>query len=89
MLGAVAQLLVRRLTRTERSATIVLYFLLTASVVSLLTIPFGWVMPTPLQFAYPDRGRIAGGAAQILLTELPACRPSVVAPFEYTSLVFR
>lgn len=89
VLGAVAQLLVRRLTRTERSATIVLYFLLTASVVSLLTIPFGWVMPTPLQFAYLIGAGIAGGAAQIILTEsYRHADLSVVAPFEYTSLLF-
>jgi drug/metabolite transporter (DMT)-like permease len=88
-LGGVAQLLVRRLIRTERSATIVLYFLLASSVISLVTIPFGWVMPTPLQAAYLVGAGIAGGIAQIMLTEsYRHAEMSVVAPFEYTSLVF-
>jgi drug/metabolite transporter (DMT)-like permease len=87
--GAVAQLLVRRLTRTERSATIVFYFLAVSSVISLVTIPFGWLMPTPLQAVYLVGAGIAGGIAQILMTEsYRHAELSVVAPFEYTSLVF-
>lgn len=87
--GAGAQLLVRRLIVTERSATIVLYFLGTSSLISLVTIPFGWVMPTPLQAVYLVGAGIAGGIAQIILTEsYRHADMSVVAPFEYTSLVF-
>lgn len=88
-LGAVAQLLVRRLIETERSATIVLYFLGSSSLIALVTIPFGWVMPTPLQAVYLVAAGICGGTAQILLTEsYRHADMSVVAPFEYTSLVF-
>ena len=88
-LGAVAQLLVRRLVDTERSATIVFYFLASSSVISLLTIPFGWVMPTPQQALFLIGAGICGGTAQILLTEsYRHADMSVVAPFEYTSLVF-
>jgi drug/metabolite transporter (DMT)-like permease len=88
-LGAVAQLLVRRLITTERSATIVLYFLGSSSLIALLTIPFGWVMPTPLQALYLVGAGLCGGTAQIMLTEsYRHADMSVVAPFEYTSLVF-
>jgi drug/metabolite transporter (DMT)-like permease len=88
-MGAVAQLLVRTLIKTERSATIVLYFLLSSSVISLVTVPFGWVMPSPLTAVYLIGAGIAGGIAQILLTEsYRHADMSVVAPFEYTSLVF-
>ena len=88
-LGAVAQLLTRRLVQTERSATIVFYFLASSSVIALLTIPFGWVMPTPLQAAFLIGAGICGGTAQILMTEsYRHADMSVVAPFEYTSLVF-
>ncbi len=88
-LGAVAQLLVRRLVATERPATIVFYFLATSSVMALLTIPFGWVMPTPLQALYLVGAGIAGGTAQIIVTEsYRHADLSVIAPFEYTSLVF-
>ena len=88
-LGAVAQLLVRRLVDTERSATIVFYFLASSSVIALATIPLGWVTPTPLQTVFLVGAGICGGTAQILLTEsYRHADMSVVAPFEYTSLVF-
>lgn len=41
-ISAVAMLLVRSLVHSERTATIVLWFSLTASILALLTIPFGW-----------------------------------------------
>jgi drug/metabolite transporter (DMT)-like permease len=88
-LGAVAQLLVRKLIKTERSATIVLYFLLSSSLISLVTVPFGWVLPSPLVAIYLVGAGFAGGIAQILLTEsYRHADMSVVAPFEYSSLVF-
>ena len=88
-MGAVAQLLVRTLIRTERSATIVLYFLLSSAVISLVTVPFGWVMPSPLVTIYLIGAGIAGGVAQIMLTEsYRHADLSVVAPFEYSSLIF-
>jgi len=86
--GAFAAILVRRLVETERSSTIVLYFSVTSSLMALLTIPFGWVMPTPGQFAMLVGAGIAGGIGQLLLTEsYRRADVSVVAPFEYTSLL--
>ena len=88
-MGAVAQLLVRKLIQTERSATIVLYFLLSSSLISLATIPFGWVMPSPIIAACLVGAGLCGGIAQVLLTEsYRHTEMSVVAPFEYSSLVF-
>ncbi len=88
-IGAVAQILVRRLVRTERSATIVLYFLGSSSLISLATIPFGWVMPSPIIAACLVGAGLCGGIAQVLLTEsYRHTEMSVVAPFEYTSLIF-
>lgn len=87
--SAIAQLLVRQLITTERSATIVLYFLISSSIISLVTVPFGWALPTPTEAALLVGAGIAGGIAQILLTEsYRHADMSVVAPFEYTSLVF-
>lgn len=86
--AAVAMLLVRRLVYTERSATIVLYFSISSSIIGLCTIPFGWVMPTAEQFVFLITAGIAGGIAQILLTEsYRHADMSVVAPFEYSSLI--
>ncbi|MEP7241907.1 MAG: DMT family transporter, partial [Devosia sp.] len=87
--AAFAMLLVRKLTQTERSTTIVLYFMLSSSIIALVTVPFGWVMPTPLQAVYLIGAGIAGGIGQILLTEsYRHAEMSVIAPFEYSSLVF-
>jgi drug/metabolite transporter (DMT)-like permease len=81
-------LLVRNLVTTERSATIVLYFSLTCTLGGLCSAPFGWVMPTPTQAAMLVAAGIAGGIGQVLMTEAYRyAEPSVVAPFEYTSLL--
>lgn len=86
--AATAMLLVRRLVQTERSATIVLYFSIVSSIIGLMTLPLGWVMPSPEQLALLIGGGIAGGIGQILLTEsYRHADMSVVAPFEYSSLV--
>jgi drug/metabolite transporter (DMT)-like permease len=56
---------------------------------SLATISFGWVTPTPLQAVFLVGAGISGGIAQILLTEsYRHADMSVVAPFEYSSLLF-
>jgi drug/metabolite transporter (DMT)-like permease len=86
--AAFATILVRNLVQSERSATIVLYFSVTCSFVSLATVPFGWVWPTPAQAAMLVGAGIAGGIAQILLTEsFRHADVSVIAPFEYVSLL--
>ena len=52
-LVAFAMILVRRLILTEKTPTIVLYFSLSATVLSLFTIPFGWVpLDTPRSFCW-------------------------------------
>jgi drug/metabolite transporter (DMT)-like permease len=87
-IGAVAMLLVRRLVRSETSATIVLWFSLTSSAAALITIPFGWSALSAEQAAFLIVSGICGGLAQILLTEsYRHAEASTVAPFEYTSMI--
>ncbi|MFC4625703.1 DMT family transporter [Daeguia caeni] len=87
-LGAVAMLLVRHLVQTERTGTIVVYFMISASVLSLMTMPFGWVMPSGMQWVMLIGAGLCGGIAQILLTECYRYAPmSTIAPFEYTSML--
>ncbi|MGU3574780.1 DMT family transporter [Brucellaceae bacterium C25G] len=87
-LAAVAMVLVRRLVRKERTSTIVMYFTITSTVAGFLTLPFGWVMPNWQQLLMLIFAGLAGGIAQILLTESYRHAPmSTIAPFEYTSLV--
>lgn len=86
--AATAMMLVRKLVQTERSATIVLYFSIASSLIGLCSMPFGWLMPTPEQFALLIGAGIFGGIGQILLTEsYRHADMSVVAPFEYASLI--
>ena len=86
--SAVAMLLVRSLVHSEKTATIVLWFSLTASVMALLSLPFGWQAMTGSQVAFLVTAGICGGVAQILMTEAYRhAEASTVAPFEYTSIV--
>ncbi|PRD46000.1 EamA family transporter [Phyllobacterium phragmitis] len=88
VLSAIAMLLVRRLVQTERTPTIVIYFSLTSTIIGLLTLPFGWVMPTPAQALMLIGAGFAGGIAQIFLTQCYRyAEMSTIAPFEYTSML--
>jgi drug/metabolite transporter (DMT)-like permease len=87
-LAAVAMLIVRRLVKTEETQTIVLYFSISASLFALLTIPFGWVALNPQQIMLLIMAGMIGGVAQILLTEsYRHAEASVLAPFEYSSIL--
>lgn len=88
VMSAVAQLLVRRLVRTERSATIVLWFSVTATLTALLTWPFGWAALSGPQVGFLVTAGLCGGVAQILMTQsYRYAEMSVIAPFEYTSMI--
>jgi drug/metabolite transporter (DMT)-like permease len=87
-LSAVAMLQVRSLVHTEKSAVIVIWFSLTASVAGLLTIPFGWQPIDAWQAFFLVSAGICGGVAQIFMTEAYRhAEASTVAPFEYTSII--
>lgn len=89
LLAALAQIFIRKLTRTETTSAIVFWFSCTASVLSLATIPFGWVWPAPEVAALLVLAGFIGGLAQILLTSaFRAADASIVAPFEYASMLF-
>ena len=86
--SAVAMMLVRKLVKHERTATIVIYFSLTSTIIALFTIPFGWVVPQMWQLALLIAAGFAGGIAQIFLTECYRhAEMSTIAPFEYTSML--
>ncbi|TIP81377.1 MAG: DMT family transporter [Mesorhizobium sp.] len=87
-MSAVAMLLVRNLVQSEPTATIVLWFSVTASVLALLSLPFGWQALTPAQAGLLITAGFCGGLAQILMTAAYRhAEASVVAPFEYTSML--
>lgn len=87
--AALAQVFVRRLVQTEKTPAIVFWFSLTASVLSLATLPFGWVIPTPGEAALLVGAGILGGFGQIFLTSsYREADASLVAPFDYASMLF-
>jgi drug/metabolite transporter (DMT)-like permease len=86
--SAMAMILVRSLVHTEKAATVVLWFSLSATVLSLLSLPFGWSPLTTTQTALLVIAGIAGGIGQLLMTQAYRyAEASVVAPFEYTSML--
>lgn len=88
VLTAFAMMQVRHLVQTERTEAIVVYFFISASVLSLATLPFGWVWPTPEQALLMIGAGFAGGVGQLLLTSCYRYADmSVIAPFEYVSLL--
>lgn len=87
-LAALAQITVRKMVATETTTSIVFWFSITATLVALLTLPFGWVIPTTSQIALLVLSGIFGGVGQILLTNsYRYADASVVAPFDYTSML--
>lgn len=86
--AAFAVIQVRRLIRTERTPTIVIYFSITASLLALVSLPFGWVVPDRTQAILLVLAGFAGGVGQILLTQsYRHADTSTIAPFEYSSLL--
>ena len=89
VLSALAATQVRSLVRYENAATIVVYFSLFAALFSLATLPFGWVMPTPTDFAMLVAAGIFGGLGQVFLTQSYRFGDaSLIAPFDYTSMLW-
>jgi len=86
--AALAQVFVRRLVATEGTAAIVFWFTITSSVLSLLTIPWGWVWPTWDIVLMLICAGLLGGIGQIFLTSsYRYADASLVAPFDYTSMI--
>jgi drug/metabolite transporter (DMT)-like permease len=79
----------RALTASETTSSIVLYFSIVCALAGLCTWPFGWVTSTWPEFAALAIIGVFGGLAHILLTESYRLAPaSVVAPFDYTSILW-
>ena len=87
-LGATAMLQLRQLVQEERTATIVLFFSLTASVLSAMSWFFGWQALTWETLGFMVMAGFFGGLGQILLTEsYRFADVSTIAPFEYCSII--
>jgi drug/metabolite transporter (DMT)-like permease len=86
--AALAQVFVRRLVAEETTTAIVFFFSVNAAVLSLVTLPLGWVRPDIGTAAILVACGFLGGVGQVLLTAAYRnADASVVAPFEYASML--
>jgi drug/metabolite transporter (DMT)-like permease len=89
ILRALVQIHIRQMVEREHTAAIVFWFSVTASVLSLATIPFGWVMPSNEALWLMVGAGLIGGVAQMLVTSAYRYGPaSMLAPFDYASMIF-
>lgn len=89
MLRALVQIHIRKMVETERTSAIVFYFSSTAAGLALLTLPFGWVVPSWHTLTLLVLAGLVGGTAQILVTSSYRFGPaSMLAPYEYAAMLF-
>lgn len=86
---ALASILIRGMTATETNASIVFYFTASASVISFLSIYWGWVVPDIETCVLLVLAGLLGGLGQIAMTQaFRAAEASLLAPFEYSNMVW-
>ena len=80
---------IRKLSSTEPIWLISIFFSIIILLASLITIPFGWIMPTFKDFILLVLIGITGGSANLFLTQsYKLSEVSLVAPLRYLSLIF-
>ena len=80
---------IRQLSTSEPVWLISFYFSVAISILGLFTIPFGWVMPTLIDFIFLCMIGLLGGIANLLLGQsYKLSEVSLVTPLKYLSLVF-
>ncbi len=89
LFASVAQVGVRRLTRTEPVTRIVFYFGLISSAVSAVPLAMVWRTPSPSLFAVLLAMGVLATAGQLCLTRAYSCAAAArVGPFLYSGVVF-
>ena len=87
--SAFAAIFIRSMTRTESTGAIVIYFALIASVLSLASLPFGWVVPDPTTAVLLVLTGLLGGVGQIVMTTAYRhADAATIASFEYASMLW-
>ncbi|HBZ14431.1 MAG TPA: EamA family transporter [Pantoea sp.] len=87
--SATSNVQIRFLNGIEKPGAIVFYFSLMTTLIGLTTALFGWTTPNALQLLLLVGCGLFGGLAQILVTlSLRYADASLLAPFDYTTLVW-
>lgn len=88
-LAALAQVFVKGMAGKESTTAIVFWFSMTATLLSLTTLPFGWVWPQGIEWAFLIGAGVVGGLGQILLTSsYRFAEAGILAPFTYVSMLW-
>jgi drug/metabolite transporter (DMT)-like permease len=86
--AALAQVFVRKMVEYEETSAIVFWFSVTSTGLSLLTLPFGWQVPSLEVAALLILSGLLGGIGQIGLTAAYRYADAgLVAPFDYFSML--
>ena len=86
--AALAQTFVRRMVETEETAAIVFWFSAIASVLALVTLPFGWVVPSAPVAAMLIAAGVLGGLGQVCITSAYRYADAgAIAPLDYASML--
>ena len=93
LLGAIASafaaITIRSMTQIESTGSIVLYFAISGTLFSLLSLPFGWVVPAPRDALILVAVGLLGGMGQILMTSAYRhAGAATIASFEYVSMIW-
>ena len=89
IISAFARLQVKKLTQSEKSATIAFYFALFCTCAGAISWFWGWTEHDWSIMPYLIGAGIAGGLAHIAATEALARAPiSMLAPFEYSAILW-
>jgi drug/metabolite transporter (DMT)-like permease len=87
--SAFAAITIRSMTRTESTGSIVIYFAISGTLISLVSIAFGWVVPRPTDALLLIAIGLLGGTGQILMTSAYRdADAATIASFEYVSMLW-
>lgn len=86
---ALTMVVMRRLSRTDTTASITFYFAIAGSAVGGASLPFVWVEPDATDWMLLIAVGLIGGIAQIFMTHAFRLAPvAVIAPFDYTAMLW-
>ncbi|KMW59708.1 putative membrane protein [Candidatus Rhodobacter oscarellae] len=88
-LAAFAQVILKGMAGKESTTAIVFYFLGTASTLSLLSLPFGWVWPVGVEWVWLVGAGLFGGLGQLFVTaSYKHADAGTLAPFTYVGMIW-
>jgi len=93
LMGAVRDIITRRITShaatAESSVAILCFTTLVVTLAGLLTLPFGWRVPTAVDVGLlACSGLLIGAAHYLLIEAFRFAEAGLIAPFKYTSIVW-